>query len=78
MATPLPEEHLPDPLPPLPLPGLPEVAACVGILAAVTLVVVLALRGSGAVARWEVDAVERLMPERRLLRTRVPVVARPT
>jgi hypothetical protein len=78
VATPLPEEHLPDSLPPLPLPGPPEVAACVGILAAVGLVIVLALRRSGPVARWEVDAVERLMPERRLLRTRVPVVARPS
>ena len=78
VATPRPQEHLPDPLPPLPLPGLAELAACVGILAAVGLVVLLTLRRSGAVARWEVEAVERLTPERRLLRTRVPVVARPS
>jgi molybdopterin-containing oxidoreductase family membrane subunit len=78
VATRLPEEHLPESLLPLPLPGLAEAAACLGILAAVGLVVLLALRRFAPVARWEVEAVERLTPERRLLRARVPVVGRPT
>jgi molybdopterin-containing oxidoreductase family membrane subunit len=78
VATDRPLEHLPDPLPPLSLPGLAEVAACIGILAAVALVVVLVLRRVAPVARWEVEAVARLTPERRLLGARVPVVARPS
>ena len=52
--------------------------ACVGILAGAGLLVLLVLRRYGPIARWEVEAVERLMPHRRLLRARVLVVGRPS
>jgi molybdopterin-containing oxidoreductase family membrane subunit len=78
VATPRAEEHLPDRLPPLPPPGLPETAACVGTLALVALVLLVVVRRVPSVSAWEIRAVERLVRERRLLRTRVSVVGRPS
>ena len=78
VATPIPEEHLPDKLAPLPLPGLAEVAACVGMLALLGLVLLVVAQRVPTVAMWETRAVERLVRERRLLRARVSVVARPS
>jgi molybdopterin-containing oxidoreductase family membrane subunit len=78
VATPTPAAHLPDVLAPLPPPGLPALAACVGVLALATLIVLLALRSIPPIAAWEVAAVRRLTPERRLLRTHVTVVGRPS
>jgi molybdopterin-containing oxidoreductase family membrane subunit len=76
VATPTPADHLPDVLPPLPMPGLLELGACLGVLALAALVVVLVLQRVPAVSVWEVKAIQRLTPEWRLLRTRVNVVAR--
>jgi Ni/Fe-hydrogenase subunit HybB-like protein len=73
-----PTEHLPETLPPLPLPGVAEVVACLGLFAIAGLVLLLALRRLSPVGAWEVKAVERLTPEQRVLRTRVAVVARPS
>jgi Ni/Fe-hydrogenase subunit HybB-like protein len=73
-----PAEHLPDTLPPLPLPGVLEILACAGVLAMAGLVLLLPLRRLSPVGAWEVQAVERLTPEQRVLRTRVVVVARPS
>ena len=78
VATPTPEEHLADNLPLLAGPGLPELAACAGILALSALTVVIAVGRVAPVAAWEVRAVNRLTPARRLLRARVDVVARPS
>jgi Ni/Fe-hydrogenase subunit HybB-like protein len=77
VATPRAEEHLPDVLPPLALPGLPEIAASVGTLALVALVLLVLVRRVPWVSTWEMKAVERLVRERRLLRTRVSVIGRP-
>ena len=77
VATPTPSEHLPETLPPLPLPTLAEGLACAGLLALAAVVVTLVGRRVTPVSRWEVKAVERLTPERRVLRTRTMVVARP-
>jgi hypothetical protein len=77
VATPTPTEHLPQSLPPLPLPGLAELAACAGGLALAALVMVLALRRFATTSDWEVRGVERLTPERAVLRTRTLVIARP-
>lgn len=77
VATPAPSEHLPDTLPPLPLPGVVDLLACAGCLALAGLVLVLALLKIRPVAAWEVKAVQRLTPERQVLRTRTVVVARP-
>jgi Ni/Fe-hydrogenase subunit HybB-like protein len=77
VATPTPSDHLPDVLPPLPLPGLAEIAASVGLIALSGLVLTLVLRRVSPVSHWEVKAVERLTPEVTALRTRVNVVARP-
>jgi Ni/Fe-hydrogenase subunit HybB-like protein len=78
VVTPTPTDHLPDVLPPLPLPGLSELIACVGVLAAVALVLVVAIRSFSAVSQWEVKAIDRLTPERPVLRTRTIVIARPS
>src|SRR5207248_10471517 len=74
VTTQLPEEHLSEPIGALPFPGAIEIVTCVGILALVALVL---LRVPMA-ATWETKAVGRLVRERRLLRTRVTVVARPS
>jgi hypothetical protein len=78
VATPHAQEHLADNLPPLPMPGLPEIATSVGTLAFVGLIVLVAHRLVPSVVTWEIRAVERLVRERRLLRTRVSVVGRPS
>jgi Ni/Fe-hydrogenase subunit HybB-like protein len=78
VATPSPTDHLPEVLPALPRPGGIEVLACAGVLALAVLVVVTVARRVTPLSRWEVEAVERLTPERRVLRTRTVVVARPT
>ena len=78
VATQRPEEHLPDTLAALPVPTLPEVAACVGALALVGLLMLIAVSRVSPVADWETRALDRLTRDRRLLRTRVSVVARPT
>jgi hypothetical protein len=77
VATERPEEHLPQTLPPLPLPGLTEVVACGGLLAITAVLVMVVGRRFSAVSDWEVKAVDRLTPERPVLRTRTVVVARP-
>jgi Ni/Fe-hydrogenase subunit HybB-like protein len=77
VATPAPTEHLPEALPPLPLPGAIDLLACAGMLALAALVVVLVLQRLKAIPDWEVKAVERLTPERQVLRTRTVIVARP-
>jgi hypothetical protein len=74
----VPEEHLPDTLPPLPLPGVLEVAACLGMLAAAALLATLLFRPFTTLSEWELRAAERLTPERRMLRARVTVVGRPS
>ena len=43
----------------------------------VSLLLLIVLRRIAPVGYWELRAVDRLMPERRLLRARVGVVARP-
>jgi Ni/Fe-hydrogenase subunit HybB-like protein len=78
VATPTPTEHLPESLPAMPLPDLVIICACAGVLALAALLVVLALRSVSTVSDWEVKAVERLTPERRVLRTRTIIVARPS
>jgi Ni/Fe-hydrogenase subunit HybB-like protein len=78
VATPTPTAHLPETLAPLPLPGLATTVACVGVLALTGLVLLVVLRWVPLQATWEVAAVRRLTPERRLLRTRVTVVGRPS
>jgi molybdopterin-containing oxidoreductase family membrane subunit len=78
VATPKLQAHLPDDLPPLPLPGPPEISASLGSFALVALIVLLAARWVPSVATWELKAVQRLVRERRLLRTRVSVVGRPS
>jgi hypothetical protein len=61
----------------LPLPGLAEIAASLGIIALTGLAIALVLRRVSPVSQWEVKAIERLTPEVPALRTRVSVVARP-
>jgi molybdopterin-containing oxidoreductase family membrane subunit len=71
-------QHLPDHLPSLPLPDLAVASACIGMLALTTLVIASAVRRVSPVSDWEVNAVERLTPERPVLRTRTVIVARPS
>lgn len=78
VATTSPAQHLPEALPPLPLPAVAEILACGGVLAMAGLVLLLAMRRLSPVGAWEVKAVERLTPEQRVLRTRAVVVARPS
>lgn len=78
VATPTPTDHLPEDLAPLPIPGPVEVLACAGVLALAGLAVAAALSRISPVSEWEVKAVERLTPERQVLRTRTRVVARPS
>jgi Ni/Fe-hydrogenase subunit HybB-like protein len=78
VATPTPAEHLPDALPALALPGLAALAACIGSMACAALVLVVALRRISPMSDWEQRAVQRLTPERAVLRTRTVVVARPS
>jgi hypothetical protein len=54
------------------------VAVCVGALALTAIVVVPVSLRFKPISDWEVKAVDRLMPERRVLRTRTVVVARPS
>jgi hypothetical protein len=49
-----------------------------GALAIAGLILVLVLRKIESTSAWEVRAVERLTPERQVLRTRTVVVARPS
>jgi Ni/Fe-hydrogenase subunit HybB-like protein len=78
VATPTPSDHLPDALPPLPLPNAIDVLACLGVVALTSLLLVTVARRVPPISEWEVNAVERLTPERRVLRTRTVVVARPS
>ena len=78
VATPRAEDHLAENLPPLPMPGVPDIAASVGTLAFVGLILLVAQRWVPSVATWEIKAVGRLVRERRVLRTRVSVVGRPS
>jgi hypothetical protein len=48
------------------------------VVAIAALIVVVAIRSLSAVSLWEVKAVDRLTPERRVLRTRTIVIARPS
>jgi Ni/Fe-hydrogenase subunit HybB-like protein len=78
VAAPPATEHLPETLPPVPLPDLAAALACVGMLALTGLVVAVAVRAVSPVSDWEAKAVERLTPERPVLRTKTVVVARPS
>jgi Ni/Fe-hydrogenase subunit HybB-like protein len=78
VATPTPTDHLSQSLPALPLPGLAELSATAGALALTGLVLLVALRKISPTSGWEVRAVERLTPERPVLRTRTIIVARPS
>jgi hypothetical protein len=60
------------------MPGVPDIAASVGTLAFVGLILLVAQRWVPSVATWEIKAVGRLVRERRVLRTRVSVVGRPS
>jgi hypothetical protein len=71
-------EHLPETLPPIPLPDVAATLACAGVLSLALLLIVVAVQAVSPVSDWEVKAVERLTPERRVLRTRTVVIARPS
>lgn len=78
VATDVPTEHLPEPLPPIAWPGLAEVLASAGVIALVALIVVTIAERVPLTDTWETRAAHRLTPERRMLRTRVSVVGRPS